>query len=292
MTGIADFEVLEPPEWAAAALFNSPHSGRRYDAAFLAQTRLSPASLRKSEDCYIDDLFDGCLALGAGLLRAHAPRSFIDLNREPFELDPRLFLEPLPPYANATSPRVMGGLGTIPRVVAEGEDIYRQRLSIAEGLRRIETVYRPYHRALADLLDRLHDRHGAVLLIDCHSMPSSAANHLPGKGAKADVVLGDRFGVSCAEEISLHAEALFRRAGLAVHRNRPYAGGFITQNYSAPRAGRHALQIEVNRALYLNETTFEKRRDFKALKEVIGKVSGALLEHFGSLDLPRRLAAE
>jgi N-formylglutamate amidohydrolase len=292
MTGTADFDVLEPPSWSAAALFNSPHSGRAYGRAFLAQTRLSAATLRKSEDCYIDELFDGCLAHGAGLLRVHVPRCYIDLNREPFELDPRLFLEPLPAYANASSPRVAGGLGTIPRVVAEGEDIYRQRLPIAEGLRRIEAVYRPYHRALSDLLDRLHDRHGAVLLIDCHSMPSSAANHLPGKGAKADVVLGDRFGVSCAEEISLHAEALFRAAGLAVHRNRPYAGGFITQNYSAPRAGRHALQIELNRALYLNETTFEKRKDFKALRDTIGRVSGALLDHFSGLALPRRLAAE
>jgi N-formylglutamate amidohydrolase len=288
-----DFDILAPSSWTAPAVFNSPHSGRRYDARFLEQSRLSLHQLRRSEDCFIDELFSGCLELGAPMLRAHVPRSFIDLNREPYELDPRLFADPLPAYANAASPRVAGGLGTIPRIVAENEDIYRRKLPLAEGLARIEKVYRPYHRALSALLDRVYGETGLALLVDCHSMPSSAACHLPtGNGKSVDIVLGDRFGVSCAEEITAAAERKLQALGLNVVRNRPYAGGFITQNYGSVRGGRHAVQVEVNRALYLNENTLEKLPAFKKLQSAITEMARELIEAVQSLEQPQRYAAE
>ncbi|MFN0191175.1 MAG: N-formylglutamate amidohydrolase [Aestuariivirga sp.] len=288
-----DFDILTPPFWTAPAVFNSPHSGRRYDARFLEQSRLSLHQLRRSEDCCIDELFSGCLELGAPMLRAHVPRSYIDLNREPYELDPRLFAEPLPAFANAASPRVAGGLGTIPRIVAENEEIYRRKLPLSEGLSRIEKVYRPYHRALAALLDRIHGETGLALLVDCHSMPSSAANHLPsGNGRSVDVVLGDRFGVSCAEEITAAAERCLHALGLNVVRNRPYAGGFITQNYGSVRAGRHAVQIEVNRALYVNENTLEKLPSFGKLQDALTEMARELIQAVRALEQPQRYAAE
>ena len=291
--GTGDFEIRAPGAWTAPAIFNSPHSGRAYPAEFLRQTRLSPQALRKSEDCYIDELFAGCLLHGAPLLLAHVPRSYIDLNREPYELDPRMFSGELPGYINATSPRVAGGLGTVPRVVAEGEDIYRGRLPIAEALSRIGRIYRPYHRTLSALVEEVFAKNRSVLLVDCHSMPSSAANHIsPATVPHVDVVLGDRFGASCSEAVTTYLEDLLRARGLRVLRNKPYAGGFITHSHGAPRAGRHALQIEINRALYIDETTLEKSKGFEPLRQTLTAVSGDLLAAFASLVGPRQLAAE
>jgi N-formylglutamate amidohydrolase len=285
------FEILAPDRWTAPAVFNSPHSGRHYTAEFLRQTRLSPLALRKSEDCFIDELFMGCLVHGAPMLRAHAPRSFIDLNREPYELDPRMFAGDLPGYVNTTSPRVAGGLGTVPRVVAEGEDIYRGKLSFAEALARIEAIYLPYHRALSALVEEVARQNQAVLLVDCHSMPSSAITHVTAPGG-VDVVLGDRFGAACGEDVTALVEDLLKAKGLQVLRNKPYAGGFITQNHGAPLKGRHALQIEVNRALYLNETTQEKTRGFAALREALTAMTAGLLAALPEMLAPFRLAAE
>ena len=282
------FEVLRPTAWTAPVLFNSPHSGQRYEAAFLRSSRLSPTALRKSEDCYVDELFMRCLAHGAPLLRAHAPRCYIDLNREPYELDPRMFAGELPGYVNRASPRVAGGLGTIPRIVAEGEEIYRGRLSVTEAMTRIEQIYRPYHRALSALLDEVMKNHGAGLLVDCHSMPSSALAH----ALQADIVLGDRFGSACDEEITRFVEELLAARGLRTLRNKPYAGGFITQSHGAPRSGRHALQIEINRALYMNEATLEKSAGFVALQLVLDSVIAELLRGIGGMMVPHRLAAE
>jgi N-formylglutamate amidohydrolase len=288
-----DFEIRAPKAWTAPAIFNSPHSGRVYPPAFLRQTRLKPQALRKSEDCYIDELFAGCLLHGAPLLLANVPRSYLDLNREPYELDPRMFEDELPGYVNAASPRVAGGLGTIPRIVAEGEDIYRGRLPVAEALSRIERIYRPYHRTLSALVQEVFVKNGSVFLVDCHSMPSSAANHVVSAAvSQVDVVLGDRFGASCSEEVTVYLEELLRDRGLRVVRNKPYAGGFITHSHGAPRTGRHALQIEINRALYIDEATLERSEDFKALRQTLTAVSGALLGALRSLIGPRQLAAE
>lgn len=292
-SGPAPFEILAPAQWLAPAVFNSPHSGRIYAEDFLRQTKLSPLSLRKSEDCFVDELFMSCVSHGAPMLRAHAPRSYIDLNREPYELDPRMFLGELPGYVNTSSPRVAGGLGTIPRVVAEGEEIYRGRLEFAEAVRRIEQIYVPYHRTLSALLAEVMAKAGQVLLVDCHSMPTSATQHvLPAGTGPVDIVLGDRYGASCDEALTDLVEQLLSDAGLRVIRNKPYAGGFITQNHGSPMRGRHALQIEINRSLYMNEATLEKTRDFWRLRDVLGGVVAQLLAEIEARFEPQRLAAE
>ena len=290
-TGTPAFEVLPPAEWTAPAVFNSPHSGRQFPIQFLKQSRLGLRALRKSEDCYVDELFMTCLDHGAPMLRAMVPRSYIDLNREPYELDPRMFTGELPGFVNTGSPRVAGGLGTIPRIVAEGEEIYRGRLDFAEARRRIEQIYMPYHRTLTALINEVVTKVGVVLLVDCHSMPASSTAHVA-PGATVDVVLGDRFGASCNEDFTTIVEERLRAHGLSVLRNRPYAGGFITQSHGAPFRGHHALQIEINRAIYMNEASLEKTGNFVALKSVLGEVIGELLSEVEQRFVPRSLAAE
>ncbi len=287
------FEILAPVAWTAPAVFNSPHSGRNYPTDLLRMTRLSVDALRKSEDCYIDELFMPCIARGAPLLRAHVPRAYIDLNREAYEFDPRMFVGELPGFMNTTSPRVAGGLGTIPRLVAEGEEIYRERLSLEDALTRVEQIYRPYHRTLKALLDEVLAITGSVLLLDCHSMPSNAASFSsPPQKSSIDVVIGDRHGASCPEVITHFVEDLLRAKGLRVVRNKPYAGGFITQNYGSPMLGRNALQIEINRALYMNEARFEKSANFQPLQETLSAVIKTMLETLTEFANPIRHAAE
>lgn len=287
------FELLSPARWAAPAIFASPHSGRCYSRAFLDQSRLLPQALRKSEDCYVDELFLSCLDFGAPMLRANVPRAFVDLNREPYELDRRMFADELPGYVNSTSARVAGGLGTIPRIVAEGEDIYRGLLRFADALERINSIYLPYHRTLAALFDEVVRENGAALLVDCHSMPASALTHVPqAMTGVIDVVIGDRFGVACSEELTAYLEEIFRAEGLRVLRNKPYAGGFITQSHGAPATGRHALQIEINRSLYLSEPGYEKSAGFLPLRKSIAAVLGKFLPELEAWLAPRRQAAE
>ena len=287
------FEILSPAEWTAPAVFNSPHSGRDFPDAFLRQSRLSKPTLRKSEDCFVDELFLSCVTHGAPMLRALVPRSYIDLNREPYELDPRMFAGELPGYANTGSPRVAGGLGTIPRIVSEGEEIYRGRIEFAEARNRIEQIYLPYHRTLSALTNAVLSKVGEVLLVDCHSMPASASAHVaPQVAGGVDVVLGDRFGASCAEDISGFVEDALRNHGLRVLRNKPYAGGFITQNHGAPHRGQHALQIEINRSLYMNEATLEKNDGFQQIRAVLAELSANLLPYLEQRFAPRQLAAE
>ena len=287
------FEILSPAEWTAPAVFNSPHSGRDFPDAFLRQSRLSKPTLRKSEDCFVDELFLSCVNHGAPMLRALVPRSYIDLNREPYELDPRMFAGELPGYANTGSPRVAGGLGTIPRIVSEGEEIYRGRIEFAEARNRIEQIYLPYHRTLSALTNAVLSKVGEVLLVDCHSMPASASAHVaPQVTGGVDVVLGDRFGASCAEDISGFVEDALRGHGLRVLRNKPYAGGFITQNHGAPHRGQHALQIEINRSLYMNEATLEKSAGFQQIRAILAELSANLLPYLEQRFAPRQLAAE
>jgi N-formylglutamate amidohydrolase len=261
------FEILEPARHILPLVCNSPHSGRRYPPEFLNASRLDQLALRRSEDCYVDLLFADAVRLGAPLMRAHFPRAFLDVNREPFELDPRMFEGRLPGYANTRSMRVAGGLGTIARVVGDGQDIYRGRLSVAEGLRRIERFYKPYHHALRNRLDAAVRQFGEIALIDCHSMPSASL----GQEAtpRPDIVLGDRYGTSAAPDITEVAETIFRALGFHVARNRPYAGGFITEHYGAPAAGVHALQIEINRALYMHEMRLELTDGFEPLRAAL-----------------------
>jgi N-formylglutamate amidohydrolase len=229
------------------------------------------------------------------LLRALLARSYIDLNREPFELDARMFIEHLPLHFNSASPRVACGLGTLPRIVAEGQEIYRGRMPLSVALTRIEEAYRPYHRALAALLNEAHQATGQVLLVDCHSMPASAvSDHQAGHARPVDVVLGDRHGCSVAAHLTAAVEEIFVGAGLSVSRNRPYAGGFSTENHGHPRSGRHALQIEINRSLYMDERRQEKNGGFEAVRELLDRLALVLAGHLADMtqESPLPLAAE
>jgi N-formylglutamate amidohydrolase len=267
------FEIIEPAQLTSPVVLNSPHSGRIYSSRFLASSRLDPMTLRRSEDAFVDRLFRDCVRFGMPLMHAHFPRAFLDLNREPYELDPRMFDGRLPNFANTRSLRVAGGLGTIPRVVGEAHEIYARRLPVDEASHRIEKLYKPYHRSLRRLLARAVDTFGVSVLIDCHSMPSSAYHYSPkDERIKSDFVLGDRFGTSCAQCLIDVAEYELRRLGYSVQRNKPYAGGFITENYGNPSAGNHALQIEVNRALYMDERAIEPGPKFTGLAHDLGNV--------------------
>lgn len=282
------FVVAEPAAQRTPFVFNAPHSGDVYPASFLAASILDPAALRRSEDAFVDRLFAGVVALGAPLMSARFPRAYLDANREPYELDPRMFEGRLPAFVNTRSMRVAGGLGTIPRIVADGHDIYRGRLRVDDGLRRIETLYKPYHRALRALLARAVDRYGYAVLIDCHSMPSTSLGR--DESSKADIVLGDRYGTSCAATLTDLVEAAFRARGYVVTRNKPYAGGFITEHHGAPTLGRHALQIEVNRAIYMDERALVPSARFGAVADDVASAFGDVVR---DLDLePYRIAAE
>ncbi|MDX3929282.1 MAG: N-formylglutamate amidohydrolase [Shinella sp.] len=284
------FEVLEPISQRVPLVFNSPHSGRRYPQGFLEQSRLDALSIRRSEDHYVDELFSAATALGAPMLVAHFPRAFLDVNREPYELDPRMFEGSLPPYANISSMRVAGGLGTVPRVVAENMEIYRRRFPVAEALDRVENIYKPYHACLRRLVVRTHVAFGFSVLVDCHSMPGNI--RVSSNGARADFIIGDRYGTSASAELSRTAMHLLEDMGFTVVRNKPYAGGFITEHYGRPARGLHALQIEVNRALYVDEATLEKKPDFALLQESLSQFLAVFCDHVDKYAVDRALAAE
>ena len=257
------FDVIEPEHWRGPVVFNSPHSGAIYPRAFLSSARLDHGTLRRSEDSFVDELIAGVVPRGYPMMRAHFPRCYVDVNREPYELDPRMFDGRLPSFANTRSMRVAGGLGTVARVVGDAQEIYDQRISVDDALRRIESLYKPYHRALRKLFTRVHQDFGAALLIDCHSMPSAtgARDDRP----RADIVIGDRYGTSCVPVVAEITESLLRSLGYSVSRNKPYAGGFITEHYGNPAGGLHAIQLEFNRALYMDERRYERIPAFRKL---------------------------
>ncbi|HVC52436.1 MAG TPA: N-formylglutamate amidohydrolase [Stellaceae bacterium] len=256
--------VRQPVARVVPLVLASPHSGRDYPTAFVAASRLDPLTLRRSEDCFVDDIFASAPALGAPLLSVSFPRAYLDVNREPYELDPAMFSDALPRFVNVRSPRVRMGLGTIARVVASGEEIYAGKLCFADAQRRIEALYRPYHAALRGLVDETEAQFGGCLLIDCHSMPS-AAGATDGRDSP-DIVLGDCHGAACGERIVEAARRFLAGRGYAVTLNAPYAGGFTTGHYGQPRRGRHALQIEINRALYMDEQRYARKPAFDSLR--------------------------
>jgi N-formylglutamate amidohydrolase len=257
------FEVLEPKACQGPVLFNSPHSGSTYPRNFLTTCRLDIATLRRSEDSFVDELISGVVRCGFPLMRAHFPRCFVDVNREPYELDPRMFEGRLPSFANTRSMRVAGGLGTVARVVGDAQEIYGQRIPVDDALRRIESLYKPYHRALRRLFTHLQREFGAAVLIDCHSMPSTAGHR--DERARPEFVLGDRYGTSCVGVVAEAVEKTLRALGYTVSRNKPYAGGFITEHYGNPAAGLHAIQLEINRALYMDERRYQRSSTFNRL---------------------------
>jgi N-formylglutamate amidohydrolase len=288
------FEVIDPAELTSPLVFSSPHSGSVYPESFLARARLDANTLRRSEDAYVDELFAAASDIGAPLLRARFPRALLDLNREPYELDPRMFDGDLPGFANTRSLRVAAGLGTIPRVVADAREIYAGKLRVDEALLRVETLYKPYHAALKGLMERARTRFGVAVLIDCHSMPTALTRDPARAAAKGrlDFVIGDRFGASCAVRIVETIESTLRAHDYAVQRNRPYAGGFITEHYGRPAAGWHAAQIEIGRGLYMDEPTLQKNERFAELAERLGALAQALAEVAADLTPDQRAAAE
>jgi N-formylglutamate amidohydrolase len=280
--------VLRPKELKLPFVFNSPHSGRVYPQAFLAASKLDSMTLRRSEDSYVEELFGFVADLGAPLLFAHFPRAFLDVNREPYELDPALFREGLPHYANTQSVRVVGGLGTIARIVSEADEIYREPLSIGAALERITRLYEPYHATLKALLAEAKEQFGFAVLIDCHSMPSSPMAD-QGVG-RPDFVLGDRFGTSCSPDLIRLASGQLKALGHVVVLNKPYAGGFITEHYGRPHEGIHTLQVEINRALYMDEASFEKSGAFDRLRADLERMVKTTAIGTSNLSIPRAAA--
>jgi N-formylglutamate deformylase len=283
VAGLAAPVVVSRPRAAVApVVLASPHSGRDYPAHFVASARLDPLRLRRSEDSFVDELFADAPSLGLPLVAATFPRAFCDANREPWELDPAMFDDALPDWVNTASPRVGAGLGTIARVVASGEAIYRGKLRFAEAEARVRACWEPFHAALTAEIEAARGRFGACVLIDCHSMPASS---LPPRG-QVDIVLGDAHGTACAPVVSAIVEEVLDGLGFSVRRNDPYAGGFITRHYGRPRDGVHAVQIEVNRGLYMDEARIEKLPGFASVRERLARGMAAIAARIGAR-LPR-----
>ena len=277
VNGVIDIRL--PTRQTAPLIFASPHSGTKYEPAFIASSRLDEKSLRRSEDSFVDEIFAGAPEGGAPLLCALYPRAYLDPNREPYELDPEMFSEPLPSYVKTRSDRVRAGFGTIARMVASGAEIYAGKMSYAEAEQRIDRLYRPYHRALEGLIEATLRDFGAAFVLDCHSMPSVGGPTDRDRGTpRPDIVLGDRFGASCKPAVIETAERILCDLGFSVRRNEPYAGAFTTAHYGQPAKRVHALQIEVNRRLYMNEATVARSRDLPQLKKKMNRFIAAMAE--------------
>lgn len=256
-------------------VFASPHSGRLYPEDMMSAAALDAVSIRRSEDAYVDDLIAGANTHGVTVITARYARAYIDLNREPFELDASMFADELPAFARARTARVAAGLGAIARVVSEGQEIYHRKLMFAEARKRIEDAHRPYHLALKGLIAEAQAAHGFAILVDWHSMPAAAAK-AAARDRPCDIVLGDRFGAACAGVLPTRVERELEDLGYRVTRNTPYAGGYTTEHYGQPQRRAHALQIEINRALYLDEATLAPTSGFERLREHIGALTARL----------------
>jgi N-formylglutamate deformylase len=263
------FAIFAPSRRTAPFVFASPHSGRLYPASFVAASRLGPVGLRRSEDAFVDELFGGAVASGAPLIAARFPRAYLDVNRAQSELDATMFDAPLRIANDPAGPRVQAGLGVIPRIVRDGAEIYRSRLAASEAEERLARLYRPYHAALTQLIEETRAQFGFAVLVDCHSMPSAAA--VP------NVVLGDRYGISASASLMRTAERMFERHGFSTARNSPYAGGYTTHLYGRPLRGVHALQVEINRGLYLDEERVARGAGFAAVQWRLAHVLAELM---------------
>lgn len=267
------YRLIRPLRQVGPVVFASPHSGRDY-AGFLAQAVLDRQAIRSSEDAFVDQLFDMAPDMGAPLLAARAPRAFLDLNRAADELDPGV-IEGLTRVPH--NPRIAAGLGVIPRVVAGGRAIYRGKLTLQEAQTRISRFWHPYHQALAALIDETRATFGSAILIDCHSMPHEAivAHTRPG-ALRPEVVLGDRYGVAAGREVVEQVEAAFAATGLRVGRNAPFAGAYVAQAYGRPSRGVHVIQVEIDRALYMDESQVEPLPGFTAFRDLMAGVVAEL----------------
>ena len=298
MTGDPNFiingkiDVKRPFKQALPLVVSSPHSGRNYPQKFVDASDLTPLRLRSSEDSFVDEIFDSAPTLGAPFIKALFPRAFLDVNRQPFELDPSMFSDILPNFVTTQNSRISAGLGTIARVVSNGEKIYRDKLTFIEAETRINNFYWPYHQTLKTLIDDTKNEFGYCILLDCHSMPSGTNRYKnscrSSNGRLGDIVLGDCYGTSCHKDIINSAIDILSGYGFSVRRNIPYAGGFITRNYGKPREGVHAIQIELNRALYMDEKLIERLGNI----ELLAKAMTNFMDFLGNLLTSNDLAAE
>jgi N-formylglutamate amidohydrolase len=272
----AAYRVAGPdaPSVATPVICASPHSGRIYPLAMMAASQLDRRAIRRSEDAHVDELIAGAPGFGHTVIAAQFARAFIDVNREPWELDPAMFEDELPAFAKARTARVAAGLGAIPRIVCEGQEIYARKLTFAEAEDRVRQVHQPYHGALATLLAEAKAGRGLAILIDWHSMPAAAAASRSGE--PCDFVLGDRFGSACAGAITGLVERELGAMGYRVARNAPYAGGYTTEHYGRPGRKVHALQIEISRALYFNERELQLTAGFSPLRRDLERLFAAL----------------
>jgi N-formylglutamate amidohydrolase len=280
---MSSFRLIRPEKQASGTVFAVPHSGRAYPPEFLERSVLSRQAIRSSEDAWVDLLFEDVPQLGAPLLVAEAPRAYVDLNRSCDELDPALIAGLARVGIN---PRVSSGLGVIPRVVAGGRSIYRGKISGAEAAERLQQVWYPYHGALDQLLGEAVASFGQSLLIDCHSMPHEAVAQAPGA---PQIVLGDRFGAAADSDVMDQVEAAFQRTGLRVARNAPFAGVYMVRQYGRPSVRRHAVQVEIDRSLYMDELALARHGGFDEFKTMMHGVAAELVQ-IGRSDV--RLAAQ
>lgn len=281
------FELKRPELHLSSVVFASPHSGRHYPDSFVRDSLLDAKTIRSSEDAYVDQLFDGAPAFGAPLLAANVPRAFVDLNRSPDELDPALIRGA---QRRGQNPRVASGLGVIPRVVANGRAIYGAKIPMSVAQDRITEYWRPYHSALQMLLEEAHQAFGQAILVDCHSMPHEAMDGVArSSGRCPEIVLGDRFGAAASGEVVDRIEAAFSAAGLTVARNAPFAGAYVTQAYGRPSRGQHAIQVEIDRSIYMDEERIRANDNFEEIREVLRSVT-AEIASIGQEQMP--LAAE
>ncbi len=282
----AAIEILAPKQLTSPLIFTSPHSGRDYPQDLLRNSRLDRHALRQSEDSYVDLLFHEAPQYGTPLLRALFPRAYVDVNRARDELDPRMFADQLPGGTDSHSNRVIAGLGVIPRIVADGHDIYSNKLFYFDAKRRLLACYDPYHDALSTLIEQARAQFGCAVVIDCHSMPSAGGAPLRTGERQLDFILGDRFGSSCSPYITALAEDTLGGRDYEVVRNAPYAGGFVAASYGRPKNGVHVLQIEINRALYLDEARIARTKGFEPLREsmriLMEKMTGLCAEDLWS----------
>ncbi|RYF95341.1 MAG: N-formylglutamate amidohydrolase [Caulobacteraceae bacterium] len=280
--GSAAFRLVRPGPGVSATplIFASPHSGRIYPPEMLAAVAVGESVVRRSEDAFVDELIAAAPTLGASIITAGYGRAYIDLNRDPWELDPAMFEDELPPHVQGRTARVAAGLGAIAKLAGEGQKIYGRKLRFAEAEDRIRTAHRPYHEALSRLIDEAHAAHGLAILIDWHSMPSAAARTVvtPRHGKGCDMVLGDRFGAACAPGLTRLVEKELEAMGHRVVRNAPYAGGYTTEFYGRPARRIHALQIEIDRALYLDEKTLAPTEGLERLKDDVARLTAALAQ--------------
>jgi N-formylglutamate amidohydrolase len=259
------FRIEGPRAAAIPLVLDSPHSGRRFPADFDAA--VSEQELREGEDCFVDELYAGAAELGAPLLSAQWPRTYLDPNRHPGDVDLDLIEGPWPGEYRPSG-KARFGKALVWRTLEDGRNIYSGKLKVEAIQKRIRRYHEPYHEAIRKLLNETHARFGRVYHINCHSMRSVAGRQSEDGGkARADFVLGDRDGTSCDPAFTERVRAALAGMGYDVKVNDPYKGVELVRAYSDPKKGRHSLQIEINKRLYMNEDTLEKSAGFAVLQK-------------------------